>query len=316
MIKQYMGVSLILIESELQLRSFVHFTKQYSDFNKYHLIIRYNGVKKNDQRIDLCLKENADIFEHVYTFKAIKSRKLDFFIFLIKFSLTIFNSKTYDSIYVGDYRSKWMKFIYKLNSNTIIFLDDGAATINFYNAINKGIIKIDRPFSLLTSLGIESTDKVDVIAIKNTLIQKNKINNKIIFIGMGLVEAGYMDEYDYILALEFVFNQFKGFEIEYIPHRIESINKLDLLMKNYPLKINEIDVSIEEYLLSLDECPEKLCSFYSTALINLANTISGPEIVSFNFNKSKLRVDIQDQVSDVYAFFSAHKYITMIESFE
>jgi len=305
--------SIVIIESELQLRNFVQYVSKNSCSGYFDLIVRYNGVKDNDQRIDSSLQCHKNLFRKIYRFKAKRQNKFDFFCFLVKFYWMFFFPMKFGHVYVGDYRSKWMKILYKRNFEKVFFLDDGLATINFYNALNEGRISINNPFSLISNLGITSTDNVDVISLSSTKTTKKNMTPNVIFIGMGLVEGGYMSEIDYILAFKKVLNAFKDRTIEYIPHRVESTEKIEGFINDYSLIINKIDCPIEEYVINIDTCPELICSFYSTALINLANTVSGPEIISFVLNKSELHLDIRDKVMDVYSYFNAHKNIIVRE---
>ncbi len=307
--RKFTNENLVLVESELQLRSYVDYCKQKKTCNQSSLIIRYNGNFNNDQRIKSCLGLNRSIFNKVYSFTARKNNKVDFLFFFIKFGWLVFIAMRCQCLFVGDYRSNWMRIIFNQFGKHIYFLDDGVATINFFNSLNDNKIKIGKPFSLISSLGITSTTNVDVIALKQCFKEKDIDMNKVVFVGMGLVEGGYMEESKYICYLENILRKYSGMEFEYIPHRIESIEKLEVLKKSFRFNINIIDSSIEEYLSYKSVVPGVVCSFYSTALINLANKISGPKIVSLKINEKLLRVDIQEQVLSVYKFYSLHNNI-------
>src|SRR5690606_6060660 len=97
-----------------------------------------------------------------------------------------------------------------------------------------------------------------------------KIDDNIYWIGSPIVEDG-------IVSDEYYFSSLKCYcktiglncKIIYIPHRRESVDKINRIKNEIGITINYIDCPIELFFLNEDSYPKIVISFFSTALFTL-----------------------------------------------
>ena len=309
------STNLVLIESELQLRSFLNYYSQYSsDSEVYEIIVRLNGVSRNDSRILSTYNPNINKFKKATIFKCHRDNKLSL-IKLIAYSfLTSLRFTSYKNVFVGDFRSKWMAFFYYLNHHKKrIFLDDGTATIEFYKDLQQGKIVIKKSFALATSFELKTTENIQVIPLKHSYKEKNTLQNSVLFIGMDLVEIGVISESEYISAIRNILQKYQSHDIEYIPHRLEVLNKLEGVLSDFNIKINQIDIAIENYLSMCEEVPAEIVSFYSTAIVNLPDLIKGPTYTSYKLNLKLINPKFRAGVANLYNYIKMKENLNLIE---
>jgi hypothetical protein len=209
----------------------------------------------------------------------------------------------YKYLFVGELGSLHRIVIPNVAKEKVFLLDDGTATVEYYN----NLIKVDRynryNFKelrfLFFGLKVKIRDKVnlftyfDLKPVHGIEVVKNKLNylkikylkdakkdeNTIYFIGLPVEPSNVITMQMYRNIL---FNIVKKFEkkIIYIPHRLESQNFIKELssINNPMIEVKIINQPIEMYLLENKIYPSHVISYFSTALTTLGIIYEGSEI--------------------------------------
>jgi len=242
-----------------------------------------------------------------------------------------------DNVFIGEYRSWYMRqFFNVLNPNKCFLLDDGSATIamqkkyipsgTYYNeksmkSLVKNILNYSYLFfltkqmpkkridiNLFTCFELSPHNKVQHIVKHNFGYIKKRNTFKIIlektvyFFGSDLSEIGLMKELDLIEELQKVklFFDAKNIEVVYIPHRRESEEKIEKIKNefNFTIRYNQYPAEIEFTLI--EEIPEYLASFYSTALYTVSSMIDFKEVMAFELPYEKISPKYREDTREVY----------------
>ncbi|TKF34099.1 hypothetical protein FCV50_05620 [Vibrio kanaloae] len=302
--------NIVLIESPVQIRTFVRFSKMYGvDFSKCMIVIRLNGVEKNDSQIIEIIKKNNINNYHYFT--ANRNDNLRVLFLTIKTLIMIFVSKsTCSCIFIGDFYSKWMNIIVNLfNFSHTLYLDDGLSTVSAYrDSIEEG-----RKCLFITEFNLPSAGECKVKMIR-TERKKKKIKYKTcLVVGMPMVENEALKNpnvyIDYLIDIK---NRFEGFDFEYIPHRYEGKGKIEKI-KSIGYEINNLKSSVEEYIDAMPIIPEKIISLYSTALIYLDLGYEGGGIYSYSICLDEINVKFRRSAELSYSYIRDRTEILMIE---
>ncbi|MFT6734268.1 MAG: hypothetical protein ACJAS9_002463 [Polaribacter sp.] len=301
-----MKKNLLLVESPFQLLSAYEAIK-YFKLQNYLLLIRYSGLKKNDQQIDRLLQVlqiNPVNIESVFIKESCRgvSDFLKFIFYMFKYFI---KRADFESIYIGSYRSRFFRNVLKqfLNEKKIILLDDGNQTIE----VQKEFTSTEN-FDLFTMYSLEAYQGQKVYLnqfkalSKLIVIDKNSTEDNILFIGCGLSEAGIISSKKYIQLIEKVAEYYgeRGKTMVYLPHRNEQQLLINELVKINNLNLKTIDYPIEFIGLYDGMSFSKVSSFYSTALITMRDIYNlEAECFFFDYTASKYQRDI-DLVYDYY----------------
>ena len=304
------SVKLVLIESPVQIRTFMKFIEIYGlKVSEFLIIVRLNGVEKNDSQILEILRKNSIKYN---CFSVKRNSKLNVVIMSIRVLFLIAPSLCCNGseIYIGDFFSKWMKWISKANSSfNIFYLDDGLSTIAAYNSA----LKDDKVLSFITEFNLESKDGCSIIPIKTRRKYKEVISNTCLVVGMPMVENAALANSDvYIEYLRKVKSEFKGFTLEYIPHRYEkSCNLHEIELLGYSVKV--LDTSVEEYIQNIALAPSVIVSLYSTALIYLEQYYSNIIVYSFTLPLEVINTTFRNSADLSYSYIKNKTKIKQIE---
>ena len=199
-----------------------------------------------------------------------------------------------DIVVWGNLSSNWCHYYLKNNNsnNPITIVDDGFATINLIDKINKsvsllyfkGFINKMEHFILkpkrkikFNELSFFSAFKIKnselVIQLNNYSFWKSKnkkksIVKKVYFIGQPLVFQNILskEQYSNLLNNIFLFYNKQGYKCYYLPHRSCVLDYLD---PNWEVIQNELPI---EFVMmnSINKIPSVFATFYSTAVYNLS----------------------------------------------
>lgn len=308
-----MKINLICIESPLQLLNAYEAIK-YFNIQNYKLLIRYSNSDSNDNQIkkliDILKIDPMDIEE--VTINTSNKSLLDLFkLFTYKY---IFNTKKFDKVFIGNYRSGFFSLIWKsFDKNRIILLDDGAKTIDIQKEFTD-----DLNYNLFTIY--------DVTPLKTQKIYTNHFNNmkkffentlafeenKILFLGSKLSEINIISEEYYLELMNQISKFYKNQNIIYIPHREEDQNKLTKISTIDNIEIKTIDYPVEMFGLFENKLPQTVSSFYSSALMTMQNIYNiEAEAFSFNYKGSIY----EESIDNVYMFYENKMKIISLEPY-
>jgi hypothetical protein len=290
--------NLFFIESPLQLLNAYEVIFEFN-LKNYKIIIRLSKMKENDKQIKYLVKYLDIKNVKFITIKAEKKSLNDYiklFVYQYKFIM-----KKIDKVFIGNFDSGFFKLILKqFPKEKIILLDDGSKTL----AIQKQFSESNF-YNLFTMY--------DITSVKNQIIYKNKykklneklkslniVHNEVLFLGMKLSEIGVISEKEYIRLLQKISTEYKDKNIIYIPHRGESVIKLQKISEIENITIKSYDYPVELLGLFEDSLPYKVASFYSTAVLTMKYIYNiEAECFLFDYNDSQYRTLI-DEVYDYY----------------
>ncbi|WP_026803575.1 hypothetical protein [Aliarcobacter lanthieri] len=312
-------MNLFIVESPFQLLSAIEASKYFS--NKENLfVIKYNKKESNIRQ----LKKIKDLFRlgNVIEIKPLLSNfdsNIQLFILLKKFAK---ENIVFNKIFIGEYRSFHMRKFFDYFSKIESFcLDDGNITYQIFQLIKdkkdeyyfnngrKGLIKkivyktqsilfglnnleIKRDIKLFTCFDISKENKHIVHNFSN-IKKEYKVSNSeniVYFYGAYLEIVGISKEKQ-IIFLEEVIEFFKKMNLDmvYLPHRLESEEKLNLIKNKLNLEIIKNEFPAEIQLLVNGFIPMYIASFGSSILVTL------PKIFP--------------EIKNVYAFFPNSSFI-------
>jgi len=300
--------SLLIIESPLQLLNAYEAIYNFKITDGI-LFIRYSGFDKNDQQIN-------DILEKVKLPQPLQIQKIlihvsnrNFWDYgkailqKVKFSLETFNT-----IYVGNYDSPFIRLIIGKRQN-LILLDDGTRTITAQQNFSD-----QHHFDWFTFFDIQPykgqkvySNSFDYIQRR---IQKSASSQKksIIFIGANLCEDGIITEEYNVKLIQKIAKRFYDYQLLYVPHRSDNQNKLQIISSIKNVKITPLEFPIELLPIYDYPIPSQIISFYSTALFTLGKIYGVPSTAfKFDYHQSQYK----DHIDGVYNHFN--QYMTVIE---
>lgn len=316
--------SLVIIFTPLQFLNALAFKNQFSD-KEYEFIVLTSEII-NIKHIKSIDSDNLCLYPLV-KFNFLNDEVL----WIIK-SLFVsqINIYSYDQVIIGNYNNIIGYFLalrFQKENKQIIYLDDGLATLEIYKERNQlHILKSSRLFGgrvnklidktfyrkrILDTIYLYSsfelnficTPKYDKIINQDnvTSYENKQIGNELWFIGSPLIENNYMTEYQFKTFINKVksYAQNKGFIFKYILHRFER-PKLE------PDSL-QFDLPIEVILKNKNVLPSEVISFYSSALVNIANLYS--HIQCRYINLYKLNSNLKN-LETVYEAFEHNERLT------
>lgn len=300
--------ALIIVESPLQ------FLAAFEAVNYYNLdsgliIIRLSNELRNDNQL-IFLKSYLGFknFKFICISIRPKSKKIsDFFkIAFYSFLLPIF-SLCYKNIVIGSFKSGFVSLAFwpfNINSNFII-VDDGTSTLEAKELPRFHDARFFTQFHQELVGFFPTVDPNGFNSIKQRLnIEKNR-SLDVVFIGSGIAEIGIVSESDYLCMVEKICAKYsaKSSNIIYIPHRVESEEKLNKISVLDRVQILKINYPIELLGIVGSLFPEKVVSFYSTALVTM-KSIYGCESIAYRFDYEGS--EHASEIDSVYDFMSKH----------
>lgn len=293
---------LFIIESPLQLLN------AYEALNTFPadqqiIIVRYSGVLINDNQIDKTLNK-LDLFKlakiKYVQINVDKRTTLDIFKMLWLKLFYLFTIRFYETVFVGNYESKFIHFIIPFNVKKIILLDDGNLTLKIQeNFTTKKYFNWFTVFDLvLLKNQISVKNKYKYLNLH--LIKGSKQEDLVLFIGTGLCEYEIITEEYNLELLKKISNRYFDKEIIYVAHRSENNEKLSTINKIFNIKVIRFEYPIELFSVNNDYFPTLIASFYSSALITLEK-IYGVEIVAFKFDYTSS--SFKDEIDLVYKYY-------------
>lgn len=315
-------MNLFIVESPFQLISAIEASKYFNNETSL-FVIKYNKKETNVKQ----LKKIKKLFKLNNTIEINPlfsnfDSNIQLFLLLKKFAK---KNIALNKIFIGEYRSFHMrKFFDYFPESESFCLDDGNITYQIYNFIqqdkdeyyfNNGIkglfkkivykmqsilfrlnsLKIKRDIKLFTCFDIPKTDRHITHNFSNMKKEYKILNSKniVYFYGayLEIVEISKEKQIEFISQVIDFFEKM-NLEIVYLPHRLESEEKINLIKNKLNLQIVRNEFPAEIQLLIDGFVPEYVASFGSSILITL------PKIFP--------------EIKNVYAFFPNNSFIPSI----
>lgn len=345
-------MNLFIVESPFQLLSAIE-ANNYFKNEENILIIKYSSYrthKQNNAQMSL-LKSYID-WNKVYEIESSISTKqsnlkLLFFIKKIKKDYTSINK-----ILIGEYRS-WVEREYfnVLNPKQCFILDDGNMTIELQKSfiptakyyyfgssfLKKSIDKLQhkiftfllfglnrtrKDINIFTCFNLEAHSRDQVIIkhsfeyLKGKNKQKEILKNTVYFFGGNLSELELISQEEEINILKKVFKYFinRNIKMVYLPHRRESSQKLEYIrdILRIPLRHSTYPAEIE--FVVMEELPQYLASFMSTALHTVSSIVEFEEVIAFQIPYTIInKIYLEDIVTTYEEYRKTMKVIDLNE---
>jgi hypothetical protein len=258
-----MSKNILIVESPFQVICAVEAIKYYELGDDFQLVTRLTGTSADRQLISTVKFYNIDEARVHYIRVSLKKGFLD--AIKITYWLVFFSFKKIDTIFVGNYDSKFINFILRgVNEHKKILLDDGIKTLTWV-ANKKYIDYVWFSCFNIEGHGLLKVDKNGFKYLKG-LVEERCDSEFDFFIGSPIVEVGLLNLSVYISVIKSVIKNNGCRRLIYIAHRRESEEKIeelrpfiDVLCLDYPI----------ELFCAKNSKPKKFYSLYSTALITL-----------------------------------------------
>lgn len=315
-------MNLFIVESPFQLISAIEASKYFNN-EKSLFVIKYNKKQSNISQLEKI--KNLFNLDNVIEINPLLSNfdsNIQLLLLLKKFDK---EKKNFNRIFIGEYRSFHMRKFFDYFSKAESYcLDDGNITYQIFQLIKekkdeyyfsngfKGLLKktiyklqsrlfglnkleIKREIKLFTCFDISKENKHIVHNFSN-IKKEYKVSNSeniVYFYGAYLEIVGISKEKQ-IIFLEEAIEFFKKMNLDmvYLPHRLESEEKLNLIKNKLNLEIVKNEFPAEIQLLVNGFVPEYIASFGSSILVTLPKIFPEIKNVYAFFPNSSLIPDI------------------------
>jgi len=269
----------------------------YYQIQHYEVLVRLNGVGKNNYQID----NVQDILglKNIHTFDVNGSNlsKLKL-VFQVQMRMTL-----WPKVFIGDENSVVFFALRKINSKKkFILLDDGVATLN-----SELCDEFSR-FSVFDHGGSQCNKFTHIASIIKEKMTQRRVN---LIVGSKFVEVGICSMEDYLASLESMLSHIKCEEVIYIPHRGESKENILLYGRKFGFKVLDNKMPIELFGLEYGCQLNKVISIASTALFTMPLIYEGTKFYSFVINEKKL-MKRRSAILNLYKKISAISKVEVI----
>lgn len=312
-----MIVNIFIVETTFQLLSAME-AKEYfvSDNINNVLIVKKTDNKVNNSQIESII--NLVTWDKTYRTFPIKYTKLANIQLLYILMILKFKSFSVNKLFIGEFRSWYMKMFFSLNVQEAFLLDDGMVTFDIQNNYilkNKDYLVNEKGEQLLKIIfekifNFKYEISLKIINIFSCFNFKNKFKNqKIIkhnfdllkdvhqnkkslneawFFGTGLAEAKIVNIEDEIKIIEMAKKYYEQQKLKfiYIPHRFDSDEKVKIITNKMEIKRLKNIAEIE--MIKLDFYPKVIVTTISTVLYTLSQICENSEINSVVISDDKL----------------------------
>lgn len=310
--------NIFFINSPFQLLCAIE-AKAFFNLNNSILIIFNKGKGRNYDQISNLLSNYQSSFDEVieleYKLKSLTGWLNGF----KKFERLIKCFPKVGTIFIGDYRNGLVRHFHNsVSYENIYIIDDGFATINVYKKI-KNTFNYDYKEKIKLILSFfryryKINENITFFTMFAPLFSKeNVINNEFInifhniskktseniyFLGTPLVEDKIVSKEYYLKKIKEITDHFGSVSVTYFPHRREERKKLREIELKTEIKVQEISIPIELYLMDA-EWPSKVISFYSTALYSISKMFSKIEVYAINIESTEINSS-KEEIDAIY----------------
>jgi len=308
------------VESPLQLLSAKSASNKFNQHKSILIVnISHGDREQNDKQIlDLIGTEWSEVFiqkTQIGKVRILKKLLKNIIYFGFKYRGNV------NKFFFGEYRNIEMALLNKvLSPKESVLLDDGSFTITaqkFY--IQNRVIPYPnsvmyKAFGFLIknlkTPNLYSFFKLDLFLLEGQVNYfdvpiKKKINinkGQVFFFGSKFSEDKIMDLSDEINILSKVFDSFPEKVVCYVPHRDESLTKLNKISEiGYELK--NLEKPAEVYFDETDIMPEVVLSYYSTVLYTCYLKFSNVNIQSIDIYYFLSQENARINAKEIYSYY-------------
>lgn len=312
--------NLFVLRSPLQIINAVEAINYFKLKNNI-LVLIYNRLDSNTKQMKSLL-ETVKFDKVIHVEEAFRSKYFKY-VKLIK----DLKQQEYNYIFVGELGISYKTIIANTEKKKVFLLDDGTATIEYYNKFirhdkyNKynfreirflfsGLkFKVKDKINLFTYFDLEPVHGIDVIRndlsyLKSNYMKEAKRDDNVIYF-IGQPVDGFMDIGFYRDSIEELIKRFNK-RIIYVPHRSEGQEQQDTLSLIYSdlFTIKKPDMPLELYFLENNIYPTHIISYLSTALITLSIIYENCKVDFIKIPKSSINKKRIERIENCYILFN------------
>lgn len=336
------------IESRLKGQSAI-FCLSGSSFQALCMIEAIQAFEITDYLVLLCLSEN-ELPRQRQIVSLLEKHHIAYEVESVSFRITkserlkalLPNRNKYKMAFIGDCNNELLifkAFRYVSNGGTLVYLDDGIATIQFFNGMFQLSKKLRPYYELMSKIrridfdryfytvyeDLEDKKHIPIINKFNFLAlqQKSKLHVRGIYI-IGTCIKDYCD-FECIPIERFI-NTLRALmhelrtqhpeePIVYVPHGRETMmEELKKMCRNEGVELRCSEITVEMMLLEEKERPKAVYGFTSSALYNIKRIF--PEIDAFNitFTGNTPKTNGKEITSQYYAKFGINRRIVNLKA--
>ena len=293
-------------------------TFQIKDY-KVLLCLSQSELPRKPQLVELLNKYGIKYEIESTNFKITKSERIKAF---------SHKRHKYKLAFIGDCNNELLifkAFRYVSDGGTLIYLDDGIATIQFYNGLCQLNGKLHKYYNLISKFrdidfdrffytiyrGLEDHKHISIPNDFRYLSEKHcgtKPQKHVIVLGtctddfcrMEQIETSiFLAEQKKLIAE--IKNIYSDDEIIFVPHGRDVYNKPRQDCAELGVKFNPTSISVEMFLLESPFIPKAIFGYTSSALYNLRLLMPESDIVNISFCGNKPQNDRIEITSQYYA---------------
>ncbi|MFB2118253.1 polysialyltransferase family glycosyltransferase [Parapedobacter sp. 2B3] len=331
------NINLFVVQSPFQMISAIEAANYFKCENNV-LIVRLTGEKNNNNQIERLFEffqwTRVICIRHLLSI-TVTDNKLAFYLNKIK------RNERISYLFIGEIRSRIMQaYIDNLNYDSCFLLDDGVSTAVTNKILRENSFDLTKLFKssrrnylinkLLYKLwGISgkkgklihwfSCFNIKAIGSEQVFIHRfeylkgmmesrtvTKLENVIFFIGSNLSGVGVMDVSNELRLLKLMAKKYseKGIHVVYCSHRREAQEKLDAINAIDNMQIRTMTFPLEIAFMIEGEYPDRIATFYSSALYTLQKIYAPKYIKSFRIPGNLITDEYKDSVNKAYAYLA------------
>lgn len=306
-----------------------------SPFQALCMIEAISAFEIKDYKVLLCLSE-SELPREKQLIMLLEKFGITYEIESVNFKITkqerikalIPNFNKYKIAFIGDCNNELLifkAFRYVSDGGTLIYLDDGIATIQFYNGLCHLKERLRKYYSLICLIRNINFDKYfftiyhDLhdnkhVTIPNSfrylMSQRKSIDNQeaIVFLGTCTDDFCRMEginTQDFLLEQQKIFSEIKqkfpNDKIIFVPHGRDVYNEPKESCRELDIFYQRSDISVEMNILAESYIPKVVYGFTSSALYNLNRMLPNSEIVNITFRGNKPQNDRIEITSQYYS---------------
>jgi hypothetical protein len=320
-----------------------------SSFQALCMIEAIQAFEITDYRVLLCLSENElprqgqitallDKFHIAYEIESVCFRitKVERMIAMLP------QRNKYKVAFIGDCNNELLifkAFRYVSDDGTLVYLDDGIATIQFFNGMFQLSNKLRPYYNLMSKIRRIDFDRyfytvyedltdnrhIPIICHFNYLtgLHKSKTNVRgIYFIGTQVkdycdFEGVPVDRFMAVLQglLRELRSQYPDDPVIYVPHGRETMSEeLTAMCLEVGVEYRPSEISVEMMLLEEKNYPRAVFGFTSSALYNIKKIFPETEVFNITFTGNSPKTNGKEITSQYYAKFGITRKIIDLNS--
>ena len=319
-----------------------------SSFQALCMIEAIHAFEITDYRVFLCLSEN-ELPRQGQIITLLNQYHIKYEIESVNFCITkterikalLPNRNHFKVAFIGDCNNELLifkAFRYISDGGTLVYLDDGIATIQFFNGMFQLSNKLRPYYELISKIRRIDFDRFFYTVYEDlkddrhipiingfhslALQQKSKSTVKSIYI-IGTCIKDYCDfecipVEKFMIVLQNLMHElrtkFPDEPLIYVPHGRETMmGDLEAMCQENKVKLRMSKISVEMMLLEEKDYPKAVYGFTSSALYNIKKLFPETEVYNITFTGNQPKTNGKEITSQYYAKFGIERRIVNLE---